>query len=242
MKRHTYIIKGHPNNNEEEQAFVACVNKYFDFFQSIAGGAWESEELSKLETPTSQELKTIIESHNPDYALIIFVGHGVTQDKNQLFRINEEEIIKMGQFVLNVPKQMIIIESCRANAQGFPAIDLSDEPPKFDRGGIVRAPISRNKAKELFFEELNHCDKGLVVCFACSPDESAWGFLFTQVLLNFGMAWHLNPDNHLQVLKINPLMELSTPFVTEAARVNFGEKQTPHKTGEANFPFCISKF
>jgi len=243
MKRHSYIIKGHSKNSKEEQAFITCVNKYFDFLRSIAGGAWETEELSKLETPTSQELKTIIESHNPDYALIIFVGHGATQDNNQLFGINEEEVIKAGQFVLNVPKQMIILESCRGNgSKRFPVIDLSDKPPEFERGGIVRAPISRNKAKELFFKELSRCDKGLVVCFACSPDESAWGFLFTQVLLNFGMAWHLNPDNHLQVLKINSLIEFSVLFVTEAVKVNFGEKQTPQKTGEANFPFCISKF
>jgi len=245
MKRHSYIIKGHSNNDIEEQAINTYVDYYLYFLRSIAGGVWETDELSKLETPNSQRLKNIIESHNVDYALIIFVGHGATQDDNQLFKLNENEAIKAGQFVLNVPRQMIILESCRSNIQNIPdipVIDLSDQLPKFENGGIVRAKINRDKAKELFFGKLNSCDKGLVVCFACSVGEQASNFLFTYGLLTISWNWHLDPGYHLQTLNINEIMKSLIKEIPKLSQREVGKIQTPEKIGEANFPFCISKF
>lgn len=35
-----------------------------------------------------------------DFAVIVYIGHGATQDNNQLFQLSENEIIKPGQLFL----------------------------------------------------------------------------------------------------------------------------------------------
>ena len=242
MKRHAYIIKGYSKTDDEAKATNVYVNFYLNFLNSIAGGAWEINELSRFEDPTSKQLIEVIESDKPEYALIVMIGHGATQQDHQLFQINENEIIRAGQLILNVPKQMVILESCRSNIENIQTVDLGDKIPKFERGGIVRAPIGRDKSRELFSQQLNNCKDGLVVCFACSVGEEAMNYYFSYGILTASMGWHLDPGPHFQTLNINELMGYLIKEIPVLSNNQVKKIQTPEKMGEVNFPFCVSKF
>ena len=238
MKRRLYIITGKPYNGNQSILFKKFAQLYKTFFSDKSGGAYENEEITLLEQPTTSELKAEIENTKADFGIIVMIGHGATKNDNQLFHINDTEIIKAGQFDLNIDKQIVILESCRSeNSNVFP-VDLSDKPPKFELGGTYRNPLSREKTKEIYFEEIDKCEKGLAVCLACSPNQEASNFYYSSSLLQIGKDWHLSSQRHLQVMKINELMFSTTIEVLNKSN----NKQKPQMIGVKEFPFVISKF
>lgn len=218
------------------------LNKYYNYFLNIAGGAWEKSEITYLDNPTSAKLKLLVSEATLDYTLSIFIGHGGLQESKQLFQINQNEIIKVGQFINGSPKQMIIFESCRTTIQNIPTADISDKPPIFKDGGRVRAPLKRSDAKNLYEKSINECQNGLVVCFACDANQTASNFYFSYGLISVAMKWHLDSKNHLQNLPITNLMEHLSGRVNTQAKNQIGETQTPVYTGDIPFPFSISKY
>ncbi|RXJ52630.1 hypothetical protein [Gelidibacter gilvus] len=238
MKRKVFIIVGHPHNNEQRDSFEKFSNYYRIFFNDISGGAYENEEIVIFNQPTVEILKSEINSSNEDFGIIILIGHGATKENNQLFQINKIEIIKAGQLDFNFKKQIIILESCRDEITDIQTVDLSDKTPKFRDGGTYTNPISREKSKDLYFEQLNKCEDGLVICLACSRNESASNFYYSSTLLQIGKNWHLNRANHSQILKINELMFLTTIQVSNKTQ----NIQNPEMLGIKEFPFVVSKF
>lgn len=238
MKRKVYIIIGHPQNENEKEFFEKHSNFYWTFFNEKSGGAYESEEIITLKQPTVELLNAEIQNSNENFGIVVLIGHGATKENNQLFQINENEIIKAGQIEFNFKKQIIILESCRDEITNILTVDLSDKLPKFRDGGIYRNPLSRERTKDLYFEQINNCEDGLVVCFGCGPNESASNFYYSSSLLQIGKNWHLDRNNHSQVLKINEIMFLTRIHVSNIT-LNI---QNPEMIGIREFPFVISKF
>ncbi|ELY2018612.1 hypothetical protein SL053_002543, partial [Flavobacterium psychrophilum] len=113
MKRKVYIIVGHPHKDSEKEVFEKFVNYYYSFFNEKAGGAYENNEIIILKQPTIRSLQVAIQNSGEEFGIIVMIGHGATFENNQLFQINENEIIKAGQIEFNIKKQIIILESCR---------------------------------------------------------------------------------------------------------------------------------
>jgi len=238
MKRKVYIIIGHPHNDKQKDSFNIFSNYYRIFFYDTSGGAYENEEIVILNQPTVEILKNEINRSKEDFGIVVLIGHGATKENNQLFQINENEIIKAGQLDFRFRKQIIILESCRDEITNIQTVDLSDKIPKFRDGGIYRKPISRIKSKELYLEQLKKCENGLVICLACSRNESAENFYYSSSLLQIGKNWHLNRENYSQILKINELMFLTRIQVSNKTQ----NRQNPEMLGIKDFPFVISKF
>ena len=114
MVRLALIIKGHSNSETEAQSDILFVKSYYQFLNSIAGGAWEENEIIFLDEPEFSEYLDIINTLKPTYAVTILIGHGATINDHQLFKLNENVVVKPGQFILDAPKQLIILESCRS--------------------------------------------------------------------------------------------------------------------------------
>lgn len=238
MKRKVYIIVGYPHDEEEIELFDIYKNLYWTFFNDKSGGAYESDEIIILKQPTIELLQTVIQNSEESFCIIIMIGHGATLENNQLFQINHSEIIKAGQIDFNAKKQIIILESCRDKITNIKAVDLSDKPPKFREGGPFYSPLTREKTKELYFDQINNCDEGIVICLGCGVNESAYNFYFSSFLLQIGKNWHLNKNNNLQVLKINEIMFMTTIEVSNKTK----NIQNPEMIGIREFPFVISKF
>ncbi|MFT3934415.1 MAG: hypothetical protein QM726_12410 [Chitinophagaceae bacterium] len=242
MDRKVFIIKGYSKTDKELALDRYYSESYQNYFSSIAGGAYESGDIIYIEEPTVEEVNNILAGFNLDYSVIVLIGHGATQDDKQLFQLNNAEIIRPGQINPPSSKSLFILESCRTEVKNILAVDLNDKIPKFKYGGIVRAPISREKSRELYNEQINNCADGIVVCFACSNTETAKNFYFSLVLLQIGFNWHLEHWHHFETLTITKLMPHIATEVDKIAVEKTGEHQTPEISGALNFPFVVSKF
>jgi len=242
MNRKVFVVKGYSENDKELNLDRHYANNYQTYFNSIAGGAYELDEIIYLEDPTTDHLNDVLANFDLDFSVIILIGHGAAQDNYQLFKLNNDEIIKPGQIEPNSDKTLIIIESCRREAKDIMTVDLNDKVPQFKYGGLVRSPITREKSKELYIEQLEKCKDGIVICFACSKDETAINFFFSLVLIQQSFNWHLEHWRHFETLNINKLMPDISAQVKKLAMQNVGKNQTPEIIGNLDFPFAISKF
>ena len=242
MKRRILLIKGHSNSNHEEYIMNEYLNYYKIFFESNSGGAFEPDEIKQFKTPTVPELKDSISIEKSDFVIIVLIGHGATKEDYQLFKISENTVIKAGQLKISAPKQIIIVESCRSLISKVEPIDLSDKIPLFKDGGIIRMPIDRKKAKELYNKQIEESNHGIAICFACSKGEEAQDFNFSKSLLQSAFDWHLNIGNNLKVLKINELMFIVNTKFLELAKKEKALNQNPELIGITDLPFVVSKF
>ena len=241
MKKKIFIVKGYAKTAKESSEMDEYINKYYNYFLSKAGGAWDKNEVLYLDNPTSISLKEVIEKSVYDYTLSVFIGHGGLQESKQLFQINKNEVIKAGQFINGSPKQMIIFESCRSTIENIATVDISDKPPKFRDGGRIKTPLSAAESRNIYERVIAQCPEGLVVCFACDAKQYASNFYFSYGLLSGAIKWHLNSKKSKTYVPITKLMTQLNKQVNTLSQSQIGEKQTPVFTGDIQFPFIISK-
>lgn len=242
MTRIALIIKGHSNSATEEQLDLECVQSYYLYLHSIAGGAWEDNEIIYIKEPDFDELNNFINTVNPTYALTILIGHGATQTNHQLFQINKTTIIKPGQFVFNAPKQLILVESCRNDDDQINWVDLENKVPQYKFGGWVRRHIDWDTSKHIFMADLKACNPGIVICHSCSPNESAHDYYFSNKLLKYGQKLFLDTRYFYQTFGIISIMPHVAKRVNRKANNKYGVNQIPEVIGDINFPFAVSMF
>jgi hypothetical protein len=240
MKRKAFIILGYCE--ELSLKISKCGDMYQRYFSFNMGGAWENNEIHILKEPNISDLKQIVNEEKPDYAVIVFIGHGANQDDRQLFQLNKDTIIQAGQFTLDVPKQLIIVESCRDIQENITFTRIKDSKPKFKQGGsLPPMPIGREHARKRFDTALSKTENGTSICFACSKDESAIDFCFSNALLYNSMQWHESTSPKV-TLSISEIMQPTITEVNRLIKVNHNEEQLPELIGKGNFPFVVNKF
>lgn len=242
IKRKVYIIKGYSKTEQEKLDDEYFVNSYKEYFQLNCGGAYSSKELICLYEPSLRELNKSINKHKLDFGILIFIGHGGTKNNNQVFKLNSDEVIKPGQLTLRTKKQIIILESCRDIVNEIQTVDLADKIPMFEKGGIVRFPLTNAQSREIYDSHIKRCENGIMVCFACRQGESAYNFIFSNAIMQCSMDWHLDSTRHCAILPIDELSRLTWVETLLTARDKYGLVQIPHSEGNMNFPFAVSEF
>ena len=241
MNRKILIIKGHSKDDYELNTDNLYITYYFNFFRSIAGGAYEEGEIICLSEPTTDKLKQFILELKADYLILVLLGHGATQNDKQLFELNSNEIIKAGQLILEANKQLIILESCRTDSENIFTVDLTDKLPQFRSGGKVVRPLNRIEARQLYLEQLNNCENGVVVCFACRQNSEAINYYFSLGIIQVAFDWHLKNGRYktLSIISLMNYLEHELPKFTEE---QINEIQIPELKGNINFPIAVSKY
>lgn len=243
MIRKVIIIVGEPDDENDRYNDKLYLNSYYNYFLSNYGGAYEKDEIFIHEQPTRSEIQQIILKFEAEFAVIVLIGHGATNILNHhVFRISDREIIKTGQLEFNIPKQLIIIESCRNINKKVFTVDITDKVPKFKYGGKYQHPIQRDKAKEMYIHRVRECKKGITICLACSIDETAWNYYFSFSLNQISFDWQNSSQNSNRTIGILSIMNLVKLNVSNVAKQNLNEKQNPTVIGFEDFPFVISKF
>ncbi|MBL7722502.1 MAG: hypothetical protein JNK27_00065 [Chitinophagaceae bacterium] len=242
MDRQIIVIKGFSKTPEELELDRHYSQTYMNFFNSRAGGAYSAAEIQYHEDISAADLNKLTKALISDFIILVLIGHGATQVDNQLFQLNEKEIIRPGQLEFSAPKQMILLESCRSEIEGVFSVDLNDKIPKFKYGGVVRSPITREQARQLYNEQLASCKDGQVVCFACAKGQAATNYYFSLVLLQAAFDWHLGPGPHLKTMNIDFAMDYIMPEVNRLSTEAGTGPQTPTILPSIPFPFAVSKF
>lgn len=241
MKRKSIIIKGFSKDSLELAMDKTYVKAYHDFFAKNAGGAYEKSEIILMAEPTLANLQNELKEEGIDYMIVIFIGHGANQEDSQLFHLNSTEIILPGQLDFSAPKKLLLLESCRTLTVAIPVIKQTNKIAKFKGGGKIQSPLSRFKSRNLYNQQLQKCDDGMVICYACDLGESAYNYFFSNEVLKQSGAWHKDSKNMGKILDIQTLF---SPVSNEVSALTskYSKKQTPVISGTPPFPFGISKY
>lgn len=241
MKRQVVIIKGKSYNDNQQQNFDDFGDRYADYFKSNAGGAFDDWEIASLTEPSVADIQQLLTKSDVDYAVLVLIGHGATQDGKQIFHLREKDIIQPGQIELSTKKQLVIVESCRSLQANVPIKAVNNQVPKFKSGGVIRIALTKEKAKALHIEQVVGCKDGLVICFACDEEEKASSYRFSHTLLEKAKAWSNGTAGTKAILPITALMRAVTTDLVNQTK-STPKSQTPEIKGDIPFPFAVSKY
>lgn len=183
LRRKVLIIKGAAQNDNENKYDSYYANAYKTYFKSTSGGAYIDDEIDIIVDVTLSSLNERISSLIEDFVIIVYIGHGANEQDYQLFKLNENEIIRPGELLPPTKKGIIILESCRCVLESIPIV-TTGKIPSFKEGGKIILPLSNNNARSRYNLLLKQAKDGFAICFACSKDEEAINYYFSTHLLN----------------------------------------------------------
>jgi len=237
------VIIGAPGgyHNEYLQGVEYDIENYVRFLKSPTGGAWEDNEIIKVQDPNSIKLKSFLKKLKVDYSLVIFSGHGAYKINDSTYvAINRTKLLPVNELVTSSPKQLLIIDACRSfidsGISGFLGEELKNFPSR----------LTRNESKLIFKHHLDKCEKGLVVCFSSKIGQASYskndGGIFSLNLLDSAKAWVATPSK-FGILPIHVAFSKAQKYTIG----NTSGKQVPElRASNINartqwFPFAIRK-
>lgn len=155
-----------------------------DFLMSASGGQWYDDEIYVTMNPARTYLLSLIKclkAGKPDFAIVVFSGHGAYQ-RNTVLEINEkEELISENELTGIAPRQISVFDCCRGLISKELLSESTSHVRTFADGGV----FSRN-IRSCYEERIMNAIPQQVRLYACSVGESALddeGGLYTKSLL-----------------------------------------------------------
>jgi len=214
------------------------------FLLSSNGGAWKPTEIIKLKNPNRATILGILAQleKSVDYLFCAFGGHGhhpVTHDQTSLC-INDKEEIKVSELFPAIARQTLVIDACRHLTREI--LELSRKTAALME---ARAAPSTYHAscRALFDTAIAKAEKGRIVAYSCSTDESADDGLFTPALVATSEEWALeNGPNHGQTA--TKVLSIADSFkLAEQATLRKNKLQNPEFVPGRRlgyFPFAVA--
>lgn len=141
------------------------------FLKSDQGGQWFDEEIKIMMNPTKMDLNLMIHGYikreNPDFAIVIFSGHGAYQ-RETILELNErEEFITENELIGIAPRQISIFDCCREILLESSVEDRL-QMRSFSEGGVFKKNI-----RPYYDARIMNAIPQQVRLYACSIGESA---------------------------------------------------------------------
>jgi len=236
MKRSILIIKGHSKTEVELTNDRKIIQLYIAFFCSNAGGAFDFDnEILIYEEPYIETLNKLDILNTLDYLVVLLIGHGANKDGIQIFQLQEKLFVQPGQLQFQCTKQLHIIETCRDIIDFELDIKrINRLIPKYRYGGVVKRPLTREESQLKFNQAIDECNTGTTYLFAANIGESAYGFLFLQLLIDISI--YIHEYFREEIVNVGYVFEQTKKQVVKLTKGN----QNPTKIGEVDFPFVIT--
>jgi hypothetical protein len=218
----------------------ADLHHFVSFLKSPIGGSWEDNEIAGLFKCPSENLIELFQSTYTDFLLVYFSGHGHQDLKETNIAINDFESISISQLIslINVPKALIIIDTCRKSlVEEYSSLS---GPEYLSFKSTLNQPNSSEKYMQIISESTN----GISIAYACSVGEisndTELGGDYTYSLLKTSLEWYESQNNE-SVLSINDANDLAHQYLK--FKSNFDQNpqivMTNDKEENLNFPFAI---
>lgn len=227
MKRRALLI----GNSNGLAGVKKDISNYVKFLTSNFGGQWyDSEIIIKMNPTRSDLLNTIqiLKAESPDFAFIVFSGHGAYK-KGTLLEINENEECIYETELIGISKRQISIYDCCRNVVSIELVELN----KAMRS--VALYESKNDLRVRYELRIMQAIEQQISLYACSINESALdsenGGLYTSNLLGSVL-----PSNSNQYKLVGETHEEAANKTTTSAWINYLHRQNP----TATLPKCIS--
>ena len=218
----------------------ADLHHFVSFIKSPIGGSWEDNEIPGLFICPSENLIELFRSTNTEFLLVYFSGHG-NHDLNETnIAINDSESISISQLIslINAPKALIIIDTCRKVSE--------DEYSSFSGPEYLsfKSALNQPNSSEKYMQLISESTDGISIAYACSVGEisndTELGGDYTYSLLKTSLEWYQNQNNE-SVLSINRANDLAHQYLK--FKSNFDQNpqiiSTNNKEENLNFPFAI---
>lgn len=227
MKRRALLIG---NSNGLGGVKVDIAN-YVQFLKSDFGGQWFDSEINIKMNPSKIELlRTIqeIKNEKPDYAFVVFSGHGA-YSKGTVLEINaQEESINEIDLKYISSRQVSIFDCCR-NVISMPIVE------KKSMGGTLNFSDSRTNIRVAYEARILQSIEQQISLYACAINESALdtdeGGMYSKNLLKSARAIYI-----LDFLTIGVVHEKAAEYTKTEAFTKEKHNQNP----TAILPKCIS--
>ncbi len=216
------------------------LHHFVSFLKSPIGGSWEDNEIAGLFKCPSENLIELFHSTYTDFLLVYFSGHGHQDLKETNIAINDSESISISQLIslINVPKALIIIDTCR--------ISLVEEYSSFSGPEYLsfKSTLNQPNSSEKYMQIISESTNGISIAYACSVGEisndTELGGDYTYSLLKTSLEWYESQNNE-SVLSINGANDLAHQYLK--FKSNFDQNpqivMKNDKEENLNFPFAI---
>ena len=124
MRRKLYLIISDGGGNTPLRGVHIDKDNFLNFFKSPEGGAWKDDEILVFENNNFDldilkinDLNARIDKKPIDFYLIVYCGHGFTDQHNQIFfQVRPDEHLQLNDLLGVVAKSrcLVIADSCRA--------------------------------------------------------------------------------------------------------------------------------
>lgn len=156
-----------------------------NFLKSNTGGCWYDSEIEILMNPSKIELLQKVNElkrQRPDFAIVVFSGHG-TYDRSTILEINakEEQIYDTDLYNIG-SRQISVFDCCRA------VTSLNEGVELFAYGGRLLNSNQYNYVRKEYEKRIMQTPPQHIVLYSCSIGETSldteYGGLYTKNLLN----------------------------------------------------------
>lgn len=162
-----------------------------DFLMSASGGQWHDDEICVTMNPARTYLLSLIKclkAGKPDFAMVVFSGHGAYQ-RNTVLEINEkEELISENELTGIAPRQISVFDCCREMVKEETLSESQEKVRTFPEGGV----LPRN-VRPCYEKRIMEAKPQQICLYACSIGESAMdtgrGGIYTDSLLRISSSF-----------------------------------------------------
>ncbi|RDU98947.1 caspase family protein [Trinickia dinghuensis] len=209
------------------------MENYRRFFQSSSGGAWYSNEIEVLKSPSTASLQSAVRRlQNADYSIVVFAGHGGYSNAKQttLLQLSPGVSIEEHELKDGAPRHTVIIDACRVHLDKPVMEEYRAKAMAFDSAD------NPARSRMLFDNHIRACAPGLAVMHSCSIGEGAQettdsGGLYSSILIRVGENRRAGTG---QVLTISEAHADATALVRRETR----DRQIPR----GMFPRTLPRF
>ena len=229
--------EGHENFLPGTQQDAKFLKK---FLMSDLGGDWTNEEIKIYTNPTEEEILTINEIQC-DYSIVVFTGHGFTNDENEELYFDINDIGYHNKyFKTQALKQTLIYDCCRSYFTPEANYTLFESMEK-----IAFVKDSTSNIRELYDSYIKNAEPGKIYLYSVVEGLAAnihpkRGSDFIFSLLNGALNW-----GQKKTLSINDkVLKINTAFYcAKEIMKKFSDDQIPEMCGslKRNFwsPFAV---
>ena len=183
MRRKLYLIISDGGGNTPLRGVHIDKDNFLNFFKSPEGGAWKDDEISVfdknnfyLEALKINDLTARVNKHPIDFYLIVFCGHGYTDQNHQIFfEVRQDFQLNLDDLLGAVARSrcLVIADSCRAIyhlQEGGRIADVRLFSTSEDARNSAYADLCRNEYNDLIEATPSTMQ---VVYFSNSDNETA---------------------------------------------------------------------
>jgi hypothetical protein len=209
------------------------MENYSRFFQSSSGGAWYTNEIEVLKSPSPSSLRSAMHRlKSADYSIVVFAGHGGYSNAKQTTMLQLAPGVNVEEYELKdgAPRHTVIIDACRVHLDRPVMESRRVEAMTFDHADNTAF------SRRLFDNHISKCAPGLAVMYSCSVGEGAEeatdsGGLYSSILIRVGENRRAGAE---KISTISEAHEDATILVRRETR----DKQNPR----AMFPRTLPRF